>query len=61
METEAQSGSIDENYATFIKDELFKFNELDKDAQDVKKRKIIITRILGICGRISRNRKNFRK
>jgi hypothetical protein len=61
METEIQSGSIDENYAMFIKDELFKFNELDKDAQDVKKWKIIISQILGICDGISRNRQNFRK
>jgi hypothetical protein len=37
MTTEAQSGSINTNYAEFIKDEISEFNKLDKEAQEVRK------------------------
>jgi hypothetical protein len=35
MRTETQSGSIKDNYAVFLKDQISEFNRLDKEAQEV--------------------------
>jgi hypothetical protein len=37
MTAETQSGSIKDNYETFLKDQISEFNKLDKEAQEVRK------------------------